>query len=211
MRFILGQPKPHNRFGRVLKSGLQKLANPCDAYCDCLDCLIGDSYQQQREEYQWTMTHSHYVIMGGFAIVPGEQQSPARYWHKYLQQCHEDRLTISTEGVQFLANLDPALIPQLSTVEIKDKSKASGMAKAFVCAQALWFCAQCVARLSQDLKISLLELNTFAHAMCTLLVYILWWDKPLDIEEPTIIPPTGPAQAVIALLCLASEFGSTLR
>jgi hypothetical protein len=33
----------------------------------------------------------------------------------------------------------------------------------------------------------LLELNTFGHAICTLLIYLLWWDKPLDVEQPTLI------------------------
>jgi hypothetical protein len=32
-----------------------------------------------------------------------------------------------------------------------------------------------------------LELNTFTHASCALLVYLLWWDKPWDIEEPVYI------------------------
>jgi hypothetical protein len=30
----------------------------------------------------------------------------------------------------------------------------------------------------------LLELNTFAHAVCALAIYIAWWNKPLDVEEP---------------------------
>ncbi|KAL8813698.1 MAG: hypothetical protein Q9223_006970 [Gallowayella weberi] len=41
--------------------------------------------------------------------------------------------------------------------------------------------------MSQCLPISLLELNTFAHALCTLVIYLLWWHKPLDVEEPTLI------------------------
>lgn len=37
-------------------------------------------------------------------------------------------------------------------------------------------------------------------------MYFLWWDKPLDIEEPTVIQGESKLPAV-ALLCLASEFG----
>ncbi len=66
-----------------------------------------------------------------------------------------------------------------------DKSKADGLKKTIVCAQALWFCVQCFTRLAQALPVSLLEVNTFAHAVCTLLIYVLWWHKPLDVEEPT--------------------------
>lgn len=75
--------------------------------------------------------------------------------------------------------------------DISDKSKASGLAKALVCLQAFWFCLQCLTRLAQSLPVTLLELNTFAHAICALLVYVLWWDKPLDVEQPTYIPIQG--------------------
>ena len=34
----------------------------------------------------------------------------------------------------------------------------------------------------------MLELNTFAHALCTLVTYLAWWEKPLDVEEPELIP-----------------------
>ena len=64
-------------------------------------------------------------------------------------------------------------MPFLSEEEIWDKSKVNGPAKAIVCIQALWFCAQCVGRLGQRLPVSLLELSTFAHAICALLVYVL--------------------------------------
>ena len=56
-----------------------------------------------------------------------------------------------------------------------------------MCAQALWFCMQILARIIKALPITLLELNTFAHSICALLIYIIWWNKPLDIEEPTVI------------------------
>jgi hypothetical protein len=35
--------------------------------------------------------------------------------------------------------------------------------------------------------VSLLELNTFAHCISTLLIYIFWWDKPYDVETLTFI------------------------
>lgn len=53
--------------------------------------------------------------------------------------------------------------------------------------EAGWFCIQCLGRLTQGLAISFLELNTFGHALCTLFIYFLWWDKPLDIGEPELI------------------------
>lgn len=35
--------------------------------------------------------------------------------------------------------------------------------------------------------ISLLELNTFGHAFCALIIYLMWWDKPSDLPKPFVI------------------------
>ena len=39
----------------------------------------------------------------------------------------------------------------------------------------------------ERIPISLLELNTFGHAICALLIYILWWEKPFEVDYPTIV------------------------
>ena len=128
----------------------------------------------------WTLVHSHYVLMGGFAFEPPSNK-------KTFLPLNLTRLTLTPAAVEFLAHNEPTLIPNISKEEINDKSKASALAKTLVCLQASWFCFQCITRIQQGFAITLLELNTFAHAICTLLIYILWWNKPLDIEEPTII------------------------
>ncbi|KAF2866660.1 hypothetical protein BDV95DRAFT_504241 [Massariosphaeria phaeospora] len=129
--------------------------------------------------YPWTLTHSFYAVMGGFALdtrgipnfLPGNRQ----------------RVVVKGEGVHYLASRMPHLIPDMSKASIKDKSKANSLTKTIVCIQAAWFCVQTFSRWSQRLSVSLLELNTLAHAICSLLIYFLWWDKPLDVEEPLLI------------------------
>ena len=66
---------------------------------------------------------------------------------------------------------------------------------------------QCISRLAQGLSISLLELNTFAHALCALLIYGLWWEKPLDVEEPTFVHDSDE-HALWANACFLSRFGA---
>ena len=73
---------------------------------------------------------------------------------------------------------------------------------------ATWFCIQCLTRFFQHLAISLLELNTFGHAVCTLFIYALWWHKPLDIEEPEVISiPSDKPEVfeLLAAMCLKSK------
>src|SRR3569833_789950 len=114
------------------------------------------------------------------------------------------RLVLTLEGVLFLSQADPDAIPNISEARISDYSKANGMAKTIVCLQASWFCIQCVTRLSQGLGSSLLELNTFAHAVCALLIYLLWWDKPLDVGEPTIIQSEKASEICAAMMSIDS-------
>lgn len=100
----------------------------------------------------------------------------------------------------------PSWLPDISEEDIKDKSKADGLTKTIVCIQATWFIVQCIVRLTTTgSSISLLELNTFAHAICALLIYGLWWDKPFDVEEPIRI--THPEiHDLCAYLCFFQEF-----
>ena len=159
-----------------------------------------DNHVAARKRHQWTSVHSHYALMGGFAVESapkGDMFLPG----------NPSRLILTPAAIRFLADKEPALIPNISKEHIHDKSKASGLAKALVCMQASWFCIQCVARLANDMAISLLELNTFAHAMCTLLIYLLWWHKPLDVEEPTVIQGdnAGAVFAAMAMLDCAQR------
>ncbi len=109
------------------------------------------------------MTHSFWAIMGGIAVDPRGSGSFIP-----LSQ----RSTLTRKGVSLLLKHEPHLLPDISVEEVKDKSKGSAVTKILACIQATWFCMSCIARIAQHLPLSLLELNTFAHAMCTVVVYI---------------------------------------
>ena len=129
----------------------------------------------ETQRYPWTMVHGFYASMGGFtfevdhalaAFIPGYPQ-----------------LTLTARGVALLAACGYA--PNLSHEEIVDKSKANGLAKSLVCIQALWMALQITGRKMANLPITLLEINTLGHVLCALCIYVLWWNKPLAIKEPT--------------------------
>ena len=123
--------------------------------------------------------------MGGYTFDLSKDTKP-----RILPQ-NVDRLTPNVQTIlHCLISHDKDLrevIPFVSEEEIWDKSKANAFAKAIVCVKATWFCTQCIARIAQQMPISLSELRTVAHAVCALLVYILWSSKPLDVQEPTVI------------------------
>lgn len=92
---------------------------------------------------------------------------------------------LSEQGIEFLAKTEPESIPNILESEVLDKSKASTLTKIIVCTQALWFCIQCIARLSQGASISFLELNVLGHCLCAFATYAIWWTKPTDVSQPT--------------------------
>jgi hypothetical protein len=124
------------------------------------------------------MTHSFWAIMGGISIDSKDSEP-------FIPDSQRSTLTVN--GVSLLLKHDPQLLPDISEEEVKDKSKESSFTKLVAFVQAAWFCLSCIVRISQRLPVSLLELNTFAHAFCTLIVYVLWWKKPLNIEQPLLI------------------------
>lgn len=93
------------------------------------------------------------------------------------------RLTVTPRGMALLARC--GFLPKISKEDILDKNKSDNLSKAISILQALWMLAQIVGRLIVGLPITLLEVNTLAHILCAIIIYILWWDKPKLINEPT--------------------------
>ncbi|KAI4271095.1 MAG: hypothetical protein LQ337_006254 [Flavoplaca oasis] len=153
-----------------------------------------------------TLVNAFYIVMGGYTFDVSRDTKP-RIWPQNVDRLTPNVQTVSNCLTSHVKDLRE-VIPFVSEEEIWDKSKANALAKTIVCIQATWFCAQCIARVAQQMPISLLELNTFAHAVCALMVYILWWwSKPLDVQEPTVIDvgQSDTARNVCALAWLGPQ------
>ncbi|KAF7794966.1 hypothetical protein EIP86_006109 [Pleurotus ostreatoroseus] len=136
-------------------------------------------FSRKNEIRTWTLVHSFYVVMGGFAI-----DLPA---NKPFLPGFRERAILTPEGLIWLMEHEPDLIPPLTEETIMDSSKANAFSKFVSLSQVLWFCANCITRILQSLPLSLLEITTLAHALCTVATYLCWWHKPLNINEPTLI------------------------
>ena len=119
----------------------------------------------------WTMSMAFYALSGGCV---------------YSSKTGEQRI-LQKEAIAYLAVHEPQSLLQLQRVVLQNPGKANAIGKAITCVQAIWFCSQCVARLNGSFSVSLLELNTFAHCISTLLIYIFWWNKPYDVEIHTFV------------------------
>ena len=154
----------------------------------------------QKRHHEWTKVHSFYAGMGGFVINTKNPEIPKS--EAYVPG--SPRVTLTVDGIFLLANL--GRLPDISIESIEDRSKANNLAKGLVCLQAAWIIVQCIARLASHLPITLLEVNTSGHVICALLIYMLWWYKPLDVHDPT--PVNGPwVESLCALMCMNSDVG----
>lgn len=123
--------------------------------------------------------------MGGFVI--DTQDSLKEPAERFLPASYGDHITLTTRGVDFLLEHDPEFIPDISKEDIMDHSKSDWIAKSVRIIQVTWFCVNCVFRRAQELPLSLLEVYTLAHAICMIVVSMVWLRKPLNIRKPTVI------------------------
>ena len=68
--------------------------------------------------------------------------------------------------------------------EIKDKGKSDWLAKSLVLLQTSWFITQCIARGIKHLPVTHLEIVTLAYAAMNFVIYVFWWNKPLNVNRP---------------------------
>ncbi|OHE94495.1 hypothetical protein CORC01_10215 [Colletotrichum orchidophilum] len=139
--------------------------------------------------HTWDMTQCFYAVMGGFVVeVPSAENETA-----------VRRVTVTPEGIRLLSFIGK--LPQIHESQIQDKSKADWMAKSLVCIQAGWMVAQVIGRLIKRLPVSLLGINTCGHVACAALLYLLWWSKPLDVLDPTILDEDNENAMALMTLC----------
>lgn len=138
---------------------------------------------------KWTMTHAHYLQMGGFRVhCTGEERThiPFKFGYRTRQDgVHE--VTMSLEAFEKLLSLDLIDFPLITREEIEDKSRRDAASKAISLMQLVWFILQIAARARQHLAVTELELTTAALASFGIVMYLLWWHKPIDVLCPTII------------------------
>ena len=68
--------------------------------------------------------------------------------------------------------------------EIKDRGKSDWLAKSLVLLQTSWFVMQCIARAIEHLPVTHLEIVTLAYAAMNFVIYVFWWNKPLNVNRP---------------------------
>jgi hypothetical protein len=97
----------------------------------------------------------------------------------------KNQLADSELGPKFLAG-----IKNVDAEDIMDKSKGDALSKGLAMVQGLWFTTQCLARVSQHLAVTELEVATLAFAVVNVFIWLLWWNKPLDVQRQIVVGPS---------------------
>jgi len=181
--FMLKEPKAPGRVSRWFNRASQKIRAPLTPDNEDPHELadLMSSRGRNNRLNDWTDVHSWLVVMGGLVFEDRSSED------RHFMPGNRTRCHITSEMIAWMAEFRPHLVPDISREYIEDKSKSDWLAKGLACWQAGYFCIQCTFRLSQQLSITLLELNVFAHAICALLLFLVWWDKPRDVLVPTSI------------------------
>jgi hypothetical protein len=125
----------------------------------------------------WSIVHYYYANMGGFCMqwkdeADGSVKLGFLDGDQVPTLLHQNQLSDSAH---------------LSREAIQDRGKADWLVKVLALVQMAWLVLQCVARAIQRLPLTTFELSTLAYIPCALLIFYLWWDKPYDIRQPTMV------------------------
>ena len=127
------------------------------------------------------MTHGFFIIMGGFHLFRRRSEETSN---------NDRRISRDDKPLHPLQESDLAQCDEyeaftmLTEEEIKDKGKSDWLAKSLVLLQTSWFVMQCIARAIEHLPVTHLEIVTLAYAAMNFVIYIFWWNKPLNVNRP---------------------------
>ncbi|KAJ6449555.1 hypothetical protein C8R45DRAFT_777520, partial [Mycena sanguinolenta] len=129
--------------------------------------FFGSHRLKKSVEFGFSRTHGMFFFMGGFVSPDG----------------HPIATRKQLEDPDHGSELQEA-IRDVNEEEIMDKSKGDALSKGVALLQGLWFILQCLTRAHQRLAITQLEVATLAFAIVNLFIWVLWWNKPLDVQRP---------------------------
>jgi hypothetical protein len=103
-----------------------------------------------------------------------------------------DKIPIINSSDDSPANKEPTmplidLIARISEADIIDKSAGDGLSKFIAMIQVVWFVTQLIGRKAAEITITELEVVTAGYAVMNLVIYILWWSKPLRVNQQIVL------------------------
>ncbi|KIJ08170.1 hypothetical protein PAXINDRAFT_120512 [Paxillus involutus ATCC 200175] len=121
-------------------------------------------------DQKWTRTHGFFALMGGFVV----------------QKDGEEKTVRTIRGLQCLKLKGGTIGVHPTRKQINDRSKSDGLGNVILVLQLLWFVLQVIARGSNHIAITLLEIDTLALAVLSLPLFFFWYSKPMAAAYPHV-------------------------
>ncbi|KAF7984862.1 hypothetical protein HWV62_10831 [Athelia sp. TMB] len=161
---------PQSRLpNRVASRRCTKRCEECDVHKSDYD-QVAMAKRVAKANEAWEKIHAFFIIMGGYQFY-GEDGSV--------------RPVSPAEAVE-LVRRGHLVAP--SRDELANQSKGDALSKGVAILQTLWFVMQCIARRIEHLPFTNLEVMTLAYTVITVAMYIVWWDKPLNVSCAVRVP-----------------------
>ena len=128
------------------------------------------------------MTHGFFITMGGFHLFERSSQETSNDGRTWISR--EDDKPLHPLLARDLKRDDIYPFTMPTEAEIRDRGKSDWLAKSLVLLQTSWFIMQCIARAIGHLPVTHLEIVTLAYAAMNFVIYIFWWNKPLNVNRP---------------------------
>ena len=162
-------------------------------------------------DLRWSKTHGFFIIMGGFHLF---KRGSTQETSNVEPISHEDDTPLNPLAAIHLygdntLDIDFSSFTVPTEAEIKDKGKSDWLAKSLVLLQTSWFVMQCIARAVERLPVTHLEIVTLAYAAMNFVIYVFWWNKPLNVNRPVrVFRKSSVEETISEARRLASETNS---
>ena len=183
----------------------------CQAYVIQLLTVTEQKRYNPIEQRHFGLVHAFYAMMGGFAFYASfDDDTPKSLSWKSTNPLYPvDVPQIDT--LIYIMEHFPDILADITEEDILDRAASSSLSKALLIVQVAWFCTNCASRLFQRLPLSLLEVSTAAHGLCTLLTYFVWWSKPVNVPTPTLLREKQAREVYALLKCSGDEYYKALE
>ena len=132
-------------------------------------------------DVQWSTTHGFFIIMGGLHFFEHSSEETSNF-RKISREDDKPLHPLRADDLVDCDGYESFIMP--TKAEIQDKGKGDWFAKSLVLLQTSWFVMQCIARAVSHLPVTHLEIVTLAYAAMNFVMYIFWWNKPLNVNRP---------------------------
>ena len=172
----------------------RKIANANKSKFKTLFLSIAIILNNSSLERGWSTTHGFFIIMGGFHLFERTSEGTSNDDRGISREDDKPLHPLKASDLVRCDDYSESFIMR-TKAEIQDRGKGDWFAKSLVLLQTSWFVMQCIARAINHLPITHLEIVTLAYATMNFVIYIFWWNKPLNVNRPVrVFRKSEPSQ-----------------